>query len=219
MLFQTLLIAHIVSGTLTLLSSSLAIGSKLTDSRHNLHVWSGRAWMWGMTGIFITGMGMSFIRVNPPMLFISVLSFYFAWVGWRYAVNRRGTQMPLDQAVTGIMCLVFVAMVAYGAYANFVLGEPFGTIILIFGIIGLLNAYGDFKMARTGEATGKERIALHLSRMLGGTIAAVTAFFVVNLPWGLIVWLVPSIILTPVIWIWERKIRAGTRRKGMPSQS
>lgn len=219
MLFQTLLIGHIVSGTLTLLSSGLAIGSKLSDAKHNIHIWSGRVWMWGMTGIFITGLGMSLIRVNPPMLFVSIFSFYFAWIGWRYAKNRRGETLPADRIVTGLMCIVFVGMIAYGIYTNFLLSEPFGTVIIVFGVIGILNAYNDFKYAQSGPPKGKLRIAEHLSRMLGGTIAAITAFFVVNLPPSLLVWLVPTAILTPVIFIWEKKIKGGVRRKGMPAEA
>lgn len=217
-MFQILLVGHIISGTLTLLSSAVAITSKLADIRHDAHIWSGRAWMWGMTGIFVTGLGMSLIRVNPPMLFVSIFSFYFAWVGWRYAKNRRGEALPLDKVVTGIMTLVFAGMIAYGVYTNFVLSEPFGTVIIVFGVIGILNAYNDFKYARTGPPKGKQRIAEHLSRMLGGTIAAITAFFVVNLPPSLLVWLVPTIVLSPIIFIWSKKINSGIRRKGMQTE-
>lgn len=216
-MFQLFLIVHIVAGTLTLVASAVAIGSKLADVRHDAHVWSGRAWMWGMTGIFVTAMGMSFIRVNPPMLFVSIFSFYFAWIGWRYAKNRRGETLPLDQIVTGTMCAVFIGMIGYGIYANFIIGEPFGTVIIVFGVIGILNAWSDFNYARNGAPKGKARIAEHLSRMLGGTIAAITAFFVVNLPPTIIVWLLPTAVLTPIIFIWARKINAGVKRKGMPA--
>ena len=216
-MFQVLLVLHVISGSITLFASVLAIASKLADTAHNYHIWSGRAWFWGMVGIFVTGLGMSLIRGNPPMLFISFLSFYMAWVGLRYAKNRKGEALMFDQVIVGASCLTFIGMIAYGIYGNFILGEPFGTIIIIFGVIGLLNSYNDFKHVRAGGLRGKARIAEHLSRMLGGTIAAVTAFFVVNLPPSLLVWLLPSIVLTPIIYIWANKINQGVRRKGMLS--
>lgn len=216
-MFQFLLTVHIIAGTVTLITAAIAIVSKIADTAHSYHVQSGRIFTMAMTVIFITAVGMSLIRFNPPMLFVSIFSFYFAVMGWRHAINRRGTPTLGDQIFTGLMSLTFIGMVGYGVYANFVLGQPFGTVIIVFGVIGILNSYGDFNYARKGGLKGKARIAEHLARMLGATIAAVTAFFVINLPPSIFVWLVPTVVLTPIIFIWARKINAGVRRKGMPT--
>lgn len=220
-LFNTLLILHIISGTITLLSSIIAIGSKLADSAHRWHVISGRLFFIGMTGIFITGLSMSSIRFNPPMLFIAIFSFYFAWMGRRYAINRKGTPDQLDRIVVPMMLIGFIGMVAYGVYSQYFQGQSFGIVIMVFGIIGVLNAYTDWQILRKGGATGKERIAEHLGKMLGGTIAAITAFLVVNVHFepAIVVWLLPTFVLTPIIFSWSRKINNGTRRKGMPKTS
>jgi hypothetical protein len=55
------------------------------------------------------------------------------------------------------------------------------------------------------------RIAAHLGRMLGGTIAAVTAFTVVNvrIEPAFVVWLAPTVVLTPVIAYWTARVRGG----------
>lgn len=216
-LFRILLLLHVLSGTITLLSSVVAIGSKLADVAHKWHVTSGRLFFIGMTGIFITGLSMSMIRFNPPMLFVSIFSFYFAWMGRRYAINRKGTPSQLDNIITPVMTLGFIGMIAYGLYSQYIQGQSFGIVILVFGIIGVLNAYADWQIMRKGGATGKLRIAEHLGKMLGGTIAAITAFLVVNVHFepAIVVWLLPTFVLTPIIFIWSAKIKNGVKRKGM----
>ena len=65
-------------------------------------------------------------------------------------------------------------MVVYGVVENFVRTEPFGTVLIAFGVIGAINAFTDLGWARRGGLRGRERIAQHLGHMLGGTIAAIT---------------------------------------------
>ena len=216
-IFGALLVIHIISGTATLLSAAIAIFSKLADSAHKWHVISGRIFFWGMTGIFLSALAMSLIRVNTPMLFVSIFSFYFAWMGRHYALNRQGVTNGLDKVVIPVMTFVFAAMTLYGIFALYLWEQGFGIVIIVFGVIGVLNSYGDWQILRRGGAKGKERIAEHLGKMLGGTIAAITAFLVINVhveP-AYIVWLAPTVLLTPLLVIWSRKINGGVKRKGM----
>lgn len=54
--------------------------------------------------------------------------------------------------------------------------------------------------------------------MLAGTIATVTAFVVTNVALrpAFVVWLAPTVLVTPIIIVWSRRIRAGRRPRGMP---
>ncbi len=216
--FGLLLVAHIASGAATLGAAFIAISSKLADASHRWHVVSGRVFFDGMAGIFATALAMSLMRMNTPMLFVSVFSFYFAWMGRRYATNRAGTPGRSDGILTSAMTLVFAAMAVYGVFALYVLGQGFGVVIVVFGVIGFLNAYGDWRITRRGGVRGRLRIVEHLGKMLGGTIAAVTAFLVINAEFepSFVVWLSPTAVLVPLIVIWSRKVKSGMRRKGMP---
>lgn len=216
-LFSSLLALHIAAGIISLVSAFIAIGSKIGDMAHRWHVYSGRAFYWGMLVIFITALGMSFIRINVPMLFVAIFSFYFAWMGRRYALNRSGTPTQIDKIAAGGMTLVFAGMILYGLYESFVNGRSFAIVVIVFGIIGILNSFNDWKIIQRGGVKGKTRIAEHLSRMLGGTIATITAFLVVNVEFepAFVIWLAPTALLTPIIVIWVRKINAGVQRKGM----
>ena len=80
-------------------------------------------------------------------------------------------------------------------------------------VMKILSSHGE-------GARGKERIATHLARMLGGLIATITAVIVVNfrtdnVGLSVLSWLGPTIVLVPVIFYWARKIQSGTKRKGM----
>jgi len=54
----------------------------------------------------------------------------------------------------------------------------------------------------------KERISRHLTNMMGGTIAVITAVLVVNPPFEpeWVWWVLPTALITPVIFWWKRKI-------------
>ena len=88
--------------------------------------------------------------------------------------------------------------------------EKFGIVFVVFGFISLRFVYTDWQNY-TGKAKEKNYWLLaHLQRMTGAYIASLTAFLVVNkiLP-GIIVWLLPTVILTPLIIVWTRKYRVG----------
>ena len=53
-------------------------------------------------------------------------------------------------------------------------------VLLIFGFLANALGYADFLSHKNKTATGKERISRHLTNMMGGTIAVITAVLVVN---------------------------------------
>jgi len=68
--------------------------------------------------------------------------------------------------------------------------------------------YADLMSYKNNTATGKERISRHLTNMMGGTIAVITAVLVVNPPFEpeWIWWVLPTVLITPVIFWWNFKI-------------
>jgi hypothetical protein len=95
-------------------------------------------------------------------------------------------------------------------------GDSMGIVLLAFGGIGGSYAIGDLYFLRRHRYRGTFRIADHLSRMLAGTIAAVTAFTVVNvrLEPAVLVWLTPAVALTPLIVYWNVRVRRQTTSEG-----
>ena len=80
-------------------------------------------------------------------------------------------------------------------------------VLLLFGFLAIFLGCSDYKSHRDKLAVGKERIARHLTNMLGGTIAAITAALVVNAPPGpeWIWWILPTLVITPLIIRWNEK--------------
>ena len=80
--------------------------------------------------------------------------------------------------------------------------------LTVFGFIAISLGYADFKSYRNKSAIGKQRIARHLTNMLAGTIEVITAVLVTNVDIEpvFILWILPTIIITPIIFWWNRKI-------------
>ena len=80
--------------------------------------------------------------------------------------------------------------------------------LFIFGSIALFLSYNDYVSFIKRNAVGKDRIIRHLTNMLAGTIAVITAFLVTNFrtepEW--ILWVLPTILLTPIIIWWNARM-------------
>ncbi len=215
-IYSVLLAVHITAGTVGLIAALLAVLNKAFDARHRWHVYTGSAFVIAMAIIFVTATAMSVLKLNIFLLLVGVFSFYMAFSGWRYARNRKGTPTQLDWTTTITMLVASVVMVFFAVYLFFI-GSGNGIIIAVFGGISGLLAFYDYRSLRRGGLRGKERIIRHLILMLGGTIAALTAFTVVNINMqpAFIPWLAPTVLITPIIILWGRKIRAGATTKGM----
>jgi hypothetical protein len=87
----------------------------------------------------------------------------------------------------------------------------FGLVFITFGSLSLLFVSQDFKNYTNKTMVKNYWLIGHLQRMIGCFIAALTAFLVVNAKYlpeqipGFLYWLLPTIILTPLIVKWSRK--------------
>jgi hypothetical protein len=208
---------HIFAGFTALTAAAVATLTKTLDVAHRWHVYSGTVFFWGMVVIFLTAIPLALLRSNTFLFLIAILSFYFALAGWRYATYRRGSPRLLDWGSAGIMALAAGVMMIFGV---FLLSQRNmnGITMIIFGGIGAALSIADLRILQQGGAKGPARIAQHLTMMLAGTIATITAFVVTNVPVqpAFIGWLTPTVVITPIIVVWNRRIRGGKRPRGMP---
>ena len=198
-----LLAIHILAGTIALLCAALAVSS---EKGKKFHVLSGRTYFWCMVGIFLTAIPMSIINSNTFLFLIAIFSFYLAFAGMRFAKNRKGIATTIDWIAVSLMILSGLGMWAL-AITYFISDNSQYTTLLVFGFIALALGYGDYRSHKNKAATGKERIAKHLTNMMAGTIAVITAVLVVNVNiepiW--IWWLLPTVVITPIISYWNKK--------------
>ena len=210
MLFNILLTIHIIAGFTALFMAAVAVLTKTFNFDHKWHKYSGRVYHWGMIAVFVTALPMTYLNPNPFLFLIAIFSYYSAFVGWRLAVNRKGVPTIAEWGSVGIMGVTAVGMLLFGVYL-LITGISDGVTLIVFGIIGAVMTRSDLKMYRAGGVKGKDRIIVHLGRMLGATIATLTAFVVTNFVFepAFILWLAPTVLITPIITWWSIQVRRG----------
>ena len=198
-----LLSIHILAGTIALLFAALAVSS---EKGKKFHVLSGRTYFWCMVGIFLTAIPMSIINSNTFLFLIAIFSFYLAFAGMRFAENRKGIATTIDWIAVSLMILSGLGMWTL-AITYFINDNSQYITLLVFGFIALALGYRDYRSHKNKAAIGKERIARHLTNMMAGTIAVITAVLVVNVNiepiW--IWWVLPTVVITPIISYWNKK--------------
>jgi|TARA_B100001741_G_scaffold45770_1_gene33671 uncharacterized membrane protein len=199
-----LLSIHILAGSVALVSAALALSS---EKGKKFHILIGKAYFWSMAIIFLTALPLSTITSNVFLFLISIFSFYLAFSGMRFAKNRKGVPTRIDLIAVNFMLLSGVGMWIL-AIIFFIDNNSQYITLIVFGFLALFLGYGDFQTFKNQTAIGKERIAKHLTNMMGGTIAVVTAVLVVNPPanpeW--VWWILPTFLITPVIFWWNKKV-------------
>lgn len=200
----SLLIIHILCGSSALCCAGGAMFAIKGQPTHRLF---GKYFFYAMTGVFITAIPLSLLIKNLFLFLIAIFSYYLAFTGWRYANNPSGEAKYYDWFISSTMLIASICML----YFSFQMQGFYATVLLIFGVIGLVSSLGDMKVYRNHTATGRVRIVKHLGAMLGATIAAITAFLVTNFSFQptIVLWLAPTIILVPVILWWKNRVLKG----------
>jgi uncharacterized membrane protein len=203
-MIQILLPIHILAGIIAL---SCAVISVSSVKGKKIHILSGRTYFWCMATIFLTAIPMSIISSNIFLFLIAIFSFYLAFAGMRFARNRKGVATILDWTAVCLMIFSGIGMWILAAI-YFLNTNTQYIVLLVFGFLAIALGYADFRSYKNNSATGKERISRHLTNMMGGTIAVITAVLVVNPPFEpeWVWWVLPTVLITPVIFWWNFKI-------------
>ena len=205
-IFNILLAIHVVSGTIGLFLGSFQLFAKKGSKTHKK---IGKIFFYAMVTNALTAMPMSFLHTNYFLFIVGVFGLYMALTGKLYLGKKTLNDVEKTDWLLSIVMFVFaVVFLLYGIY-NLIHNNNFGLVFLAFGSIGILFVYQDYKNF-TGKTLVKNYwLTTHIQRMVGSYIVAITAFLVINntiLP-GVIAWLLPSFLLTPLIVFWSRKYK------------
>lgn len=204
-IFYGLLLIHVLCGSVSMSCSIAAIITRKGSAQHRKY---GGYFFYGMTGIFLTAVPMAIIKSNLFLLLISVFSYYLAYTGMRYAKRRESSASRVDWLLSILMIVASISMITIGLFKyNF--GTYQGQVLIMFGLLGAGFGLNDFSLFLTKDIPYSIRISRHLGAMLGGTIAAYTAFLVTNVDFNppIVLWLGPTIVFTPFIVYWTHKIK------------
>ena len=211
-----LLAIHIGAGSVSLLTAFVALVSAKGGS---IHVRAGRSYAIGMTLVFLTAIPLALLGSDILLLLIAFFSFYMVFAGWRFARNRSRRPQPIDWAAVAVMGLTGLAMWGYAAVLA-QSGRGQWVTLLAFGCIAVALSVTDGLFFNQGRRSAHRpaahrRIQRHLTNMMAGTIATMTAVMVVNVSmepvW--LPWLLPTIIITPIIVWWNVHTARQARRR------
>lgn len=200
---ELLLGIHIIGGSIALLSAAAAVVTKKGGKQHRRF---GKWYTAGMLCIFLTAVPLALLTNNVFLFLIALFSFYLVFSGFRFARNKSGVPHVQDWIAVTTILLSGVGMAAL----SFMLlrqGNSQWVTLIVFSLIAGGLGISDVMTLRNRNATGKQRIARHLTNMLAGTIATVTAVLVTNVTtepaW--VAWLAPTVVITPVIFYWNKR--------------
>ena len=207
-----LLVIHIAAGSAALAAVAAAL---LTVKGGPPHRRAGRVYAAAMGLVAVTALPLAVAASDALLSLVAVFSFYLVFAGWRFARNGSGVPQTVDWAAAAVMGLTGLAMWGYGAVL-FVEGDGQWVTMAVFGFIALALSAVDLRYHRTRPRSPRQRIARHLTNMLSGTIATVTAVVVVNVntrpAW--LAWILPTVVITPLIVWWNRQVRREAKRLG-----
>ncbi|MDE0032139.1 MAG: hypothetical protein OXU75_03290 [Deltaproteobacteria bacterium] len=202
-----LLVVHIAAGAVALVAAAVALS---TAKGRLHHIRAGRVYAAAMALVCVTALPLAILGDDVVLLLVAVFSFYLVFAGWRFARNAGGRPQPVDWSAAVIMALTGPGMWVYGAVL-FPRGDSQWVTMAVFGFIAVALSAADLRYHRTSPRPGAQRIARHLTNMLAGTIATVTAVVVVNVDtrpaW--LAWILPTLLITPLIAWWNRRVLRG----------
>ncbi len=203
-LFNFLLIIHVIGGSVSLLVGSYILSTKKGDQRHKK--W-GIIFFYTMLTAALISLPMSYLHSNHFLFIVGVFTTYMLMSGKRYLAIKNTNDVTLfDWLITCIMFVFGILFIIFGII-RLIDGVYFGLVILVFGMIGLSFVRQDYTNFKGNSTVLNVWLTAHIQRMTGSYIASSTAFLVVNntfLP-PIIAWMLPTIILTPLIIKWSRK--------------
>ena len=199
-----LLIVHIVAGSIALL---LAVIPVVTQKGGTYHKRAGRVYAVAMTVVFLTALPLAVLGSDIFLFIIAIFSFYLVFAGWRFASNHGGRPSWVDWTAVSVMGLTGVGMWVYGAVIG-LSGDSRWVALGVFGAIAVALSLADVQFHRKWPESAAGRIQRHLTNMLAGTIATVTAVAVVNVDMNPIwlPWMLPTVLITPLIVWWNVRV-------------
>jgi hypothetical protein len=178
MSYSPLLLLHIASGTLGMLSGFVAVFLRKGSRRHAI---AGRVFVITMLILSSSGAYLAIAKHQPGNVLGGMLTFYLVATAW-VTVRRK-------EAGTGIFDWGALLIVLPVAAAELTLGleaamSPTGLKYdyppwpyFIFGAVALLATVGDIRMLVRGGIAGSQRLARHLWRMCFALFIAAASIF------------------------------------------
>lgn len=205
------LVTHIIAGGIGLVSGYFALYSAKGAP---LHRKAGIVFVYAMLSMCLPGLIIAIGRNVAPAINVpaGLLTASLVFTGLATVRPTSSRMRWLNRAATlttlgvGLVSLTFALQAMTGRR------NPLGIFpFLMFGVVGLLAAMGDFRIMRSGPLEGARRIARHLWRMTFALFIAALSFFIgqakvlpeaIRIP-GLLALPVLAVLITMFYWLWR----------------
>ena len=180
MSYSPILLLHIVSGTVGMLSGFVAVFLRKGSRQHGL---AGIVFVISMMSLSASGAYMATLKHQPGNILGGALTFYLVTTAWMTA-RRRDTDVKPSVFNWGALLIILVILtfeVTFGLQAamsptGMKYDYPPGPYFFL-GSVAFLASIGDIRMLVRGGISGAQRIARHLWRMCFALFIAAASIF------------------------------------------
>jgi hypothetical protein len=218
-----LLPVHIVAAGLGLVAGAVALSAAKGG---RLHRKSGMLFVYAIVAMCATAMVMAVAKGQALNVMGSVMTTYLVITALTTVrppaagSRRRDIGLMLVALVLGLATIT-IGFAAIASASGKMFGYP-PFPFLLFGVLGLSGAVGDFRMIRSAGLRGAPRLSRHLWRMCMALWIATASFFSIRARVAAVLpapFATPALRALPVLlvlvamfyWLWRVRIRRTTR--------
>ncbi|WKK80960.1 hypothetical protein [Marivirga arenosa] len=220
-IIQIILIIHIFSGAIALISGAIAIATQKGKVKHKK---SGKIYAMAMLIVFVTGISIASYQFNRFLFLIAFLSYYSVFSGVRILELKKLHQGQNPQWYDWFAGIInFIANLAFVAIAIHYALKPETNVagVLLsagFGLGGMYLSYVNMKPFVKRPTHVAHWYTYHLGNMMGAYIATFTAFLSTmvtrfELMNPFIAFALPSLIGIPLLVYWTHKTEVKFKMK------
>ncbi len=205
---EKLIWLHAGTGGIALLFGMIALVSKKGGSNHKK---SGKVFYYSMLFSAIVAL---IISLNPDkknyfLFIIGIFSTYLLLSGFRalkFKKIKSDTNLLIDKMISYGMLTGAIVMIIW-SFLPLIKQGNIQIVLLVFGLIGFSLSIRDVRFFKNRTKLKEAWLRIHVGNMVGGYIAAFTAFIVVNqfIP-ALFGWIGPTLIGSLYITYWMTKL-------------
>ena len=173
---QILIYTHAGFGGIAILAGLVSIIAK---KGLTIHKKSGLVFYFTMLSSAVTALIVSLLpNHESPFLFaVGVFTLYFILTGKRaLRFKHKGLSLRTDQWISRIMIVTGLLMIFLPVF----LSKSINLVLSVFAVVGIIFSVRDLILFKNPARLRKAWLKLHLGKMLGAYISAITAFVVVN---------------------------------------